>query len=181
MQFQKTPSMSVCCYTYAGGNWWQSYAAPMSTVYSSLKKKKETRRKTTFSLLSPPVHRSIPHGFTYTGCLPFSLAEPFHPIPPAQRVPVCVSPSLPTCAHVVCSSSTCHSLISFPSACTVYVRLGHRLATFIDPWRCTARIARCPPTGLVPRYRPDEFMSEVTTVFPCSIPPPEQGSILVGS
>ena len=30
--------MGVCCYTYAGGTWWQSYAAPMSTVYSSFKK-----------------------------------------------------------------------------------------------------------------------------------------------
>jgi hypothetical protein len=120
--------------------------------------------------LLPPVHRSNPHGFTYTGYLLFSLAESFLPLPPVQRVPVCVSPLLPSCAHVMCSSCARHSLISFPSACTVCVRLGHRLATFIDPWRCTARTARCPPTGLISRYRPDEFMSEVTTVFPCSIP-----------
>jgi hypothetical protein len=52
----------------------------------------------------------------------------------------------------------------------MYARLGHRLTAFIGPWPCAARIARCPPAGLIPRYRLDEFMSEVVSIFPCSKP-----------
>jgi hypothetical protein len=57
----------------------------------------------------------------------------------------------------------------------MYGRLGHRLTTFIGPWPCAARIARCPPVGLIPRYRPDEFMSEVISIFPVAPnPSPEE-------
>lgn len=138
---------------------------PCPRFQTQVSKKKRYMEEDRLSLLGPPVHRSNPHGFTYTGYLLFSLAESFLPLPPVQRVPVCVSPLLPSCAHAICLSCARHSLISFSSACTVYVRLGHRLATFIDPWRCTARTAHCPPTGLFSGYHPDEFMFELTTAF----------------
>jgi hypothetical protein len=85
------------------------------------------------------------HMVSYTGYLLFSLTESILPLPPALSVFVCVSPSLPSHMHV---SFVHRTDVTHP---------------------CASRIARCPPTGLIPRYRLDEFMSEVT-IFPCSKP-----------
>ena len=91
-----------------------------------------------------------------------------HPSAFARTVGVrCVSPSLPSHMHVSFVHRT-HVTHLFPSCRPVmYARVGHRLTRFIGPWPCTARIACCPPAGLIPRYRLDEFMSEVI-IFPCS-------------
>jgi hypothetical protein len=127
--------------------------------------------KDVLSLPGPPVYRSIPHGFIYTGYL-LCLTESILPLPRALSVSVCVSPSLPSHTRVICPSHARHSPISFLSACNVREARspGHRLTTFIGPSPYAARIAHCPPAGLIPRYRLDEFMSEVISIFPCSKP-----------
>jgi hypothetical protein len=88
----------------------------------------------------------------------------------ALSVPFCVSPSLPSYMHMSFAHRT-HVTHPFPSCWPVmYARLGHRLTTFIGPWPYATRIAHCPLAGLIPRYRLDEFMSEVIFIFPCSEP-----------
>jgi hypothetical protein len=88
----------------------------------------------------------------------------------ALSVSDCVSPSLPSHMHMSFVHRT-HVTHPFPSCRPVmYARLGHRLTTFIGRWPCAARIAHCPLAGLIPRYRLDEFMSEVISIFPCSKP-----------
>lgn len=94
----------------------------------------------------PPVYRSIPHGFIYTGYLLLCLTDSILPLPRALSVSICVSPSLPSHMHV---SFVHRTHVTHP---------------------CAARIAHCPPAGLVPRYRLDEFMSEVISIVPCSKP-----------
>jgi len=101
--------------------------------------------KTALSLPGPPVYRSTPHGFIHR----LSSTQPhrFHPSASAlTSVSVRVSPSLPSHMHV---SFVHRTHVTHP---------------------CVARIAHCPPAGLIPRYRLDEFMSEVISIFPCSKP-----------
>jgi hypothetical protein len=87
-----------------------------------------------------------------------------HPSASARTVGVrlCISVASVSYARVVCPLHARHS------SCrpVMYARLGHRLTTFIGPWPCAAS----PPVGLIPRYRLDEFMSEVISIFPCSKP-----------
>ena len=80
------------------------------------------------------------------------------------RLHISVASVMCTCYLFIVRTPLTHFLLVSCTVITVYVRLGQRLG-YIDPWRCTARTAHCPPTGLFSGYHPDEFMFELTTAF----------------
>jgi hypothetical protein len=124
-------------------------------------------------LPGPPVYRSIPHHqdhmVSYTQAIFYASPSPSFRFRAHYRCPfVYLRRFRPIHVSFVHRTHVTHP---FPSCRPVmYARLGHRLTTFIGPSPFAARIAHCPPAGLIPRYRLDEFMSEVMSIFPCSKP-----------
>jgi hypothetical protein len=93
--------------------WWQLVAIIRGTHVHGPKlkfpKKNRYMEEDRLSLLGALIHRSNPHGFTYTVYLLFSLAESFLPLPPVQ-LRISVASVMCTCYLFIVRTPLTHLL-----------------------------------------------------------------------